>query len=143
MTVQPPSASTNSLDWRTILVRPLRQFAAWLVIVLTVTWAGYPGVVCITPLAWLIALRLGIDVVNHSTSQTARRRVQEAALAGAWFGLQQGLLFWGIVPWLGPIQQDEQVSVWVIGVGMLVMGMLLAAGLAAFTAGMWEKRRTG
>jgi cobalamin synthase len=92
-------------------------------------------------MAWLISLPLGIDIVTHSTSQLARRRVQEAALAGAWLGLLQGLLFW-LVAWrLGPIQADEQASALLISLGMLLVGILAGAGLAAFTAGQFERKR--
>jgi len=75
-TPSPPSSSPPTrLDIRLILEYPLRQFAPWLVVVLLATWAGYPGVVCITPLAWLMALRVGIVCVSHSASQPASRRV--------------------------------------------------------------------
>ena len=53
------SPSSNGLDFRVVFETPLRQFVPWLVIVLLVTVAGYPGVVCVTPMAWLIALHVG------------------------------------------------------------------------------------
>jgi len=65
------SAPLSRLDIRLILEHPLRQFAPWLVVVLLATWSGYPGIVCITPLAWLMALWVGIVCVSHSTSQPA------------------------------------------------------------------------
>jgi uncharacterized membrane protein len=67
-------------------------------------------VVCVTPLAWLMALRVGIVCVGRSTSDQTKQRLQEGALAGEWFGLLQGLLFWVIVPCMGPIQASEQTS---------------------------------
>jgi hypothetical protein len=142
MTFQPPSISTsNRLDVGTVLEVALRQFAPWLAAVLLVTWAGYPGVVCVTPLAWLMALRVGIVCVRRSRSKQARRRVQEAALAGGWFGFLQGLLFMIIVPRMGPVQASEQVSATVINVLMIVLGMLFGAGLSAFTAASIERRK--
>jgi MFS family permease len=143
MTSSPPSPLTSSsrLDSRLILEQPLRQFAPWLVVVLAATWAGYPGVVCITPLAWLMALRVGIVCVSRSTSQPASRRVQEAALGGAWFGLLQGLLFLVIIPRLGPIQEGERGSAVLLTLAMIVFGMIIGAGLSAFTASQIERRR--
>jgi hypothetical protein len=137
-----PSSSSppNTLDLRVVVEIPLRQFISWLAIVLLVTWNGYPGVVCVTPLAWLIALRVGIVCVTRSASASPTRRVQEAALAGAWFAFLQGVLFWIIIR-MAPIQASEQMSVTLISLGMMVMGILVGAGLAAFTASQVERRR--
>jgi predicted pyridoxine 5'-phosphate oxidase superfamily flavin-nucleotide-binding protein len=58
MSMKPPPSPT-SLDFRSMIEIPLRQFAPWLVVVLLITAAGQPGVVCVTPMAWLLALRVG------------------------------------------------------------------------------------
>ncbi len=137
MTSLPPLSSPGSpdpLNKRIILEIPLRQFAPWLAVCLLVSLAGYPGVVCVTPVAWLMALRVGLICVQRSTTTLPRRRVQEAALAGVWFGFLQGLLFLVMAPRLGPIQPDEQTSAMVISLALLGVGMLAGAGLAAFTA---------
>ncbi len=134
-------SSSNRLDLRAVFEIPLRQFAPWLVTVLLVTWAGYSGVVCVTPLAWLIALRVGIICVARSRSIESKRRIQEAALAGAWFGLLQGLLLWGIVPRMGPIQESEQASAKLIMLIMVVIGMLAGSALSVFTAYQIERKR--
>ena len=140
MTSSPP-ASPNGLNLRIILETPLRQFVPWLVAVLLITWVGYPGVVCVTPLAWLIALRVGILCVSRSRSAQPSQRLQEAALAGAWFGLLQGLLFWVIAPRMGPVQPNEQTSAMLLIAAMIVTGMLAGAGLSVFTAVQIERRR--
>ena len=139
MTTSPPP-SPRGLDFRVILVVPLLLFAPWLAAVLVVTFAGYPGVVCVTPLAWLLALRLGIMCVGRSASTQPSRRVLEATLAGGVFGLLQGLLFIVIVPRMGSIQASEQASAIMISVIMVVMGSLVGAGLSAFTASQTERR---
>jgi hypothetical protein len=113
----------------------------WLVWVLVVTWAGYPGVVCVTPLAWLIALRVGLLCATQSPSPLPRARLLEAALAGAWLGWLQGVLFWGIMGFLGDVRPDEQASSTVLTVLMMGVGMLVSAGLAWFTAFLTEQRR--
>jgi hypothetical protein len=100
----PPS---RKLDLRVIFVVPLRQFVWWLGIVLIVTFAGYPGVVCVTPAAWLVALRVGNQVAGGSRSVLPNRRLTEAALAGGLLGLLQGVLFMVIIPFMGPVQTDE------------------------------------
>ena len=130
-----------NLDWRTIILVPLSQFAPWLAVVLVVTWAGYPGVVCVTPMAWLIALRVGLVCVQKSHSGERARRLLEAAMAGSLFGLLQGLLFWVVVPRMGPILPSEQANAIGLVVVIVFLGMLFGAILALFTAYLTERRR--
>ena len=132
--------STHSPNIRLILETPLRQFAPWLAMVLLVTWAGYPGVVCATPMAWLIALAVGLRIASQSPSPSRSQRLTEAALAGAFLGLLQGVLFFIILPRLGPIAEDEQAAALAISLGMLFVGMPVAAGLSVFTAWLVERR---
>ena len=105
--------ASMKLDWQSVVVAALGQFAPWLAVVLVVMWAGYPGVVCVTPMAWLIALRVGLVCVDRSRSVERGWLLLEAALAGALIGLLQGLLFWVVVPRMGPILPSEQArAVW-------------------------------
>jgi hypothetical protein len=136
-----PAPATDGLDLRRVLLSPLRLFAVWLAIVLLVTWVGQPGIVCVTPLAWLIAAWVGIDVATHSKSTEPGRRLVEAGLAGAWFGFLEGILFWVIAPRMGPIQAGEQASAAAIGVLMVVLGMLVGAAASLFTAVLVERRQ--
>lgn len=129
------------LDLRAAIETPLRQFAPWLASVLIVTWAGYPGVVCVTPMAWLIALRVGNVCTAKSRSEAASARLTEAALAGGILGLLQGILFIIIVPMMGPLREDETARAIVISAILLVFGILAGEGLALFTAFLNERRR--
>jgi len=131
---------TTPLDTRVIFETPLRQFVPWLAMVLLVTWAGYPGVVCVTPMAWLIALQVGNLTVARSRSETSSRRLTEAALAGAVLGLLQGLLFAAIISLLEPINADDRTRTIVLTLIMIVIGIFAGAGLSFFTA-YWNERR--
>jgi hypothetical protein len=133
--------SSSQLDLLVILWVPASQFAPWLAVVLLVTWAGYPGVVCVTPMAWLIALRVGLICVSQSSSLGRARRLLEAVLAGAVFGLLQGLLFWVLTPRMGPVLPSEQAGMNVIIGFMILVGMLAGAMLSLFTAYLVERRR--
>ncbi len=64
----------------------------WTGLVIFVTYTGYPGVACMTPLAWLLSLPVGLRIKRESTS-LAYRPVLEAAIAGAILGFWQGALF--------------------------------------------------
>ena len=74
-------STLKRIDFRLIIETPLRQFAPWLAMVLIVSFAGYPGVVCVTPMAWLLALRVGNIYAARSKSQQSSQRLWEAALA--------------------------------------------------------------
>ncbi len=98
---------SQGIDLRVVIEIPLRQFIWWLAMVLLVSFSGYPGVVCVTPMAWLIALRVGVLCVMRSRSESSSRRLLEAALAGGLLGLLQGILFTVVVPFMGPIKTSE------------------------------------
>ena len=134
------SPSSKGLDLRVILETPIRQFVPWLAVVILVSLAGYPGVVCITPMAWLMALRVGNLCVARSKSEHSSRRLTEAALAGAIFGFLQGLLFTVIVPFMGPIKADETAKAIILTLIMIIAGMIVGAGLSLFTAYLNERR---
>ena len=138
-TISPPSP--NGFDFRIIIETPLRQFVPWLVIVLLIAVGGYPGIICLTPMAWLMALRVGNFVALRSLSDLSSRRLTEAALAGGLLGLLQGILFGVITPFMGPIQADEWTRTIILIIGMLVVGTLIGAGLAYTTAYLIEQKR--
>lgn len=140
MTTQLPSSPT-SLDLRIVIETPLRQFVPWLAVVLLITAAGQPGVVCVTPMAWLLALRVGNIVAWRSRSGQATRRLTEAALAGGFFGILQGILFAAITPFMGPIQGDEWTKTIVLMLIIFIVGTFAGAGLSFFTAYLNEQRR--
>jgi len=136
-----PSTSSNRIDLRVIIETPLRQFVPWLATVLLVTFAGYPGVVCVTPMAWLIALQVGNLCVSRSKSALSSRRLTEAAFAGGLLGFLQGLLFAGIITLLEPINADEQTRTIILTIIIVVAGIFAGAVLSFVTAYLNERRR--
>ena len=134
-------SSPAGLDLRVIIETPLRQFVPWLATVLLVTWAGYPGVVCVTPMAWLIALRVGNLCVWRSRSTLSSRRLTEAAFAGGILGFLQGLLFAGIITLLEPINADERTRTIILTLIIIAAGILAGAVLSFVTAYLNERRR--
>ena len=129
------------IDFRLVFEIPLRQFVPWLAMVLLVSLAGYPGVVCVTPMAWLLALRVGNICVARSRSEESSQRLLEAALAGGFLGFLQGILFLVIIPFMGPVQPNEITKTIVLTLIMLIVGVLAGAALSLFTAFLNEQRR--
>lgn len=139
MTASPPP---TGLDIRNVFETPLRQFIPWLAIVLFIAFVGkQPGVVCVTPMAWLIALRVGNVSVARSRSGNSSSRKIEAALAGAVLGFLQGLLFAIIISQLEPINSDEQTKATALTIGMVIIGIVIGAILSFITAYLNEQRR--
>ena len=136
------SPSSQGLDFRNPIETAIRQFVPWLAVVLLVTLVGnQPGVVCVTPLAWLIALRVGNICAAHSRSAQRSQRLTEAALGGALLGLLQGLLFAVVITQMEPISADDQARSITLTLILIAAGVFIGAGLSFFTAYLSEQRR--
>ena len=131
---------SKGIDFRVIFEIPLRQFVPWLFMVLLVSATGYPGVVCVTPMAWLLALRVGNLCVARSKSGASSQRLLEAALAGGFLGLLQGILFLVIVPFMGPYQSNEITKAMGLTLFIILFGIFAGAALSFFTAYLNEQR---
>jgi hypothetical protein len=83
---------TSSIDLSAVASAVFLPLLVWTGTVIAITFFGYPGVVCLTPLAWLLALPVGARVGRDSAS-LGRRPLFEAALGGGVLGFWQGLLF--------------------------------------------------
>jgi hypothetical protein len=102
--------------------------------------ARYPGVVCVTPLAWLLALVSGNRYVELSKGRADPQPLLAPALLGALLGLEQGIVF-VLVSSLGMPPEtpaDAQKAAW-LSVVVVVLGMLICAALSAAIA--WLRLR--
>ena len=74
----------------------IRSLSMWLLIrgaaVLLVTYQKQPGVVCLTPMAWLLAIPAGWNYVVFSRGKPGRQPFVAGAILGALLGLLYGLL---------------------------------------------------
>src|SRR5688500_7041145 len=68
----------------------------WSALVLFVTYQGQPGVACLTPMAWLLALPAGWNYVVFAHGRPGRQPFMAGAILGAILGLLYGLLFFGV-----------------------------------------------
>ena len=133
-------AEPQAWDIRLIVFTGLTQAAPWLAAALVVTLAGYPGVICVTPMAWLLALRAGQVCISRSKSRLRRRRFQEAALSGAVLGLVEGLAFLAMFFEVGAIQPQEWMGALALAAAIFLAGLPAGAGLALLTAYASERR---
>ncbi len=110
------------------LIAPLM---AWTAAVLFITAAGQPGVVCMTPMAWLLALWSGVRYARWSNGQPDRFG---AVLLGAVLGLGLGVIFVLVSTVAMPVAPNEVSKTIVLDAIMIGAGMVICAGLCTFTA---------
>lgn len=131
------------LDLKAIVSAIWLPFIVWAAAVFGVAFgARQPGVVCATPVAWLMALWVGLRSVAYSRSAQKSSRLTEAALAGGVFGLLQGVLFLVVMPLMGSIQPEERQKAMVISVVMIMLGAIVSAVLSMAIGASLERKRT-
>lgn len=133
--VQTPQAASG-MDWSAILNASIRTFIFWGVVITLITWKGAPGVLCITPIAWLLAAWVAKLYLSRTRSHPSQW-VKEAALAGGLFGFLQGVLFVVLGQVLMPLSPGEQANMLLIGIASTAIN--LAAG--GFLAGLVVMRQ--
>jgi hypothetical protein len=124
----------RQLDLRLVVKISLQYFVFWLFQVLVVIWIGYPGILCITPAAWLLSIVVGIECVKKSSSPITSQRLVEALISGGIYGLLLGILFFVGVSTQFSIQASEQKSMVWVSIGMVVSSILVSA-VAAYSSG--------
>jgi hypothetical protein len=130
------------VDFKNVLYAIWKPFIFWAAAVIIVAFGGrQPGVVCATPLAWGMALWVGLRAAAYTRSGVKSARLLEAALAGGIFGLLQGILFAAVAPFMGNIKPEEQSKTTILTVGMIVVGAVVAAVLSVAIAASQERRR--
>lgn len=111
-------------------------FLVWGAMVFIVTYAGQPGVACMTPLAWLLALPAGWNYAIFSRGRAGKQPFIAGAILGAILGLLFGLLFFGVATYWMPVGSDaeEVEKMRNIVVFMIAGGTVIAAVLSGFMA---------
>jgi hypothetical protein len=135
---QIPQAASG-MDWSAILNASIRTFIYWGAVITLITWKGAPGVLCITPIAWLLAAWVAKLYLSRTRSHPSQW-VKEAALAGGLFGFLQGVLFVVLGQVLMPLAPGEQANMLLIGVISTVIGLLAGAFLAGLVVMRQRKR---
>jgi hypothetical protein len=121
----------TGIDYGSIRQALWRPLLYWLLAVGGATAAGYPGVVCITPMAWLLAVPVGRDCVLYTRQALTSAPVREAALAGAALGLAEGMLMFLVLALRmtasGEWPATLAISSLVGGVGAVVCALIAIA----------------
>jgi len=110
------------------LIPPL---IVWGVAVVSITAAGQPGVACMTPLAWLLALWSGRQYVSLASGRSG---LWGPVLLGAVLGLSLGLIFASVSALAMPVDPSEVGKSQTLSAIVIVGGAVVSAALSTFTA---------
>lgn len=136
-----PTAHARKNDFNAIWRSVLPPLISWTAAVCFVTFVGkQPGVICVTPVAWLMACWVGASCVARSRSAERSSRLKEAAIAGGILGWLQGLLFAALAPLMGDIKPQEEQKALVISAVMVVLGALISAALSVAVGAAQDRR---
>lgn len=125
------SANVSTICWNAILRTLIVPLLAWGVAVFTITRAGQPGVVCMTPMAWLLALWSGRQYVRLSDGQSG---LLGPALVGAVLGLGLGPVFALVSAQAMPVDPSEVGKSQALTAIMIVGGVVVCTALSTFIA---------
>jgi hypothetical protein len=132
--------TTPPLDRRAIVSALFLPALSWTGAVIVISLSGYPEVICMTPVAWVLSMPVGIRVARESESE-GKRVLLEAALAGGLLGAWEGLLF-AIVVAVGPYLPGQFVSdfpsPFFVAALWIILSVPACSGLAALLA--WRIR---
>ena len=124
------SPGSQAIDVAAFLQALFKPLVSWGLMVGFATWGGQPGVVCFTPMAWLLALWCGILYVQASGG---RPGLLGPALTGAMLGVSMGLLFVILTSQL-PLKPEEVINMEVLTACMVVGGIVICMALSAWAA---------
>lgn len=140
--MEPDQADRSALNfdafWRVLIV-PL---IVWGVMMLAPLLAGQPGVVCLTPAAWLLALWSGGAYMRMSGGRPGRWPLLGPALAGGVLGAAFGLIF-VLITSIGMPPGDapgEMGKAFLLDVIMVAAGFLVCAVFSVFTGWLSLRR---
>lgn len=119
-----------SLNIRAMLVATFRLVVIWGTAVAIVVIGGFPGVVCVTPMAWLLVLPAARNyVIRYGNPQTPRS-VLEITIVGAAAGLLYGMIFLLVANRLMDTRPEELGDIVLLSMIMIGAGVVVCAALA-------------
>jgi hypothetical protein len=139
MSTDPSSVSSDSpaIHLGAFLRTLIAPLIVWGVAVFSITAAGQPGVVCVTPMAWLMTLWCGGQYVRLSGSHPGSLG---PALVVAALGLGMGIIFILVSTRAMPVDPDEVSKTQILTVIITVGGIVICAVLSLFTAKLTLRR---
>ncbi len=132
----------NIIDLHAVSSALFLPLLLWTGSVIGICLLGYPSVIYMTPLAWLLALPVGLRIFRES-QRPEKRPVLDAAFGGALLGFWQGMLVTAVMiastflP--GKMMSDPPSPIFTAGLSIL-FGVPVTGGLAALIT-FWMARK--
>ncbi len=140
-----PKGKTGILRWRgldvpAILAAAGILFVPWLLLIILLIRDRQPGVICFTPIFWLLGPVIGVGMPQFSRSQTRSALRQEAFLAGGLLGVLFGATY--LINALVVFEPEPATRSFALlsGAGLIVFGAGSCALLAGWVAGRAVRR---
>ena len=117
----------------------------WAGLVLFLTYQGQPFVICLTPMAWLLAVPAGLNYVAFADGKPGRRPFVAGSILGAMLGLLYGILYVVIATYTMPADPGPEngISTQTLALLIVAVGTVIAAllsGLMAARAAALQRR---
>jgi hypothetical protein len=130
----------RELDVPAIFAAPGMLFVPWLMLIILLIRGQQPGVICFTPMFWLLGAVVGLAIPQFSSSQTLTALRREAFIAGGLLGFLFGITY--LISALIVFEPDPATRNFALlsGVGLIVFGMGSCALLARWIAGRAARR---
>ncbi len=132
----PQPQTPSRLDLGAVLGALWLPLLVWVVSLAAFLLSGFPGVLCVTPLAWTLAVPAGAIAVRRSRGL---QPLLEAGLAGGALGLAQALLFALVSVLLLPVKPGEAPGTLLTTAG-IGLGGVTGCAVLALAAGAWSRR---
>jgi len=120
----------------------LPPLIVWGGMVAAATLAGQPGIICVTPMAWLLALWCGGHYIHLVGGVHGRRPLLGPGLLGAALGLCMGVMFILVSTFYMPVgpDPDEASRAQVLYVVLSLGGVIICTLLSLFTGWLTMRR---
>jgi hypothetical protein len=129
------------INWSLFLRALYPPLLIWVLMAAFPILSGQPGVVCFTPMAWLLGTWCGLRYISLSNRQPGQHPLLGAALAGGILGVAEGIFFILVTTfYLPPSTPDDVSKIVILDLVMFVGSTIFCAGSSSFTALLTLKR---
>ncbi len=134
------SIQAPALNWGALLRAAIAPALVWAVASLVITFAGQPGVFCVTPMAWLLALAAG--TIYGQRESLARPAILGGMLAGAILGVVMAALFafGSNRMMMAETRASELARANTLVIGMGIASVVICAALSGLMAHVTQRR---
>jgi hypothetical protein len=124
----------RELDVPAIFAAPGMLFVPWLLLIILLIRGQQPGVICFTPMFWLLGTVIGLGMPQFSRSRRRAALRREAFLAGGVWGFLTGTA--SLVSGLAVFGPDPAARTFAVlfGAGLIIFGTGICALLADWVA---------